>query len=139
MKERRLARLQAQIQHRIAEVLLRDLQDPKLGLVTVTRVELDKEFTICRCFWSVLGDHKQRQRSEHALQRARGYVQREVGAVLATRTVPHLEFVHDERIEGAIKMQQLIADVKQEREAAEKARGEAPAAGEPSPKPAADD
>jgi ribosome-binding factor A len=122
MNDRRIARLQEQIKARIAEILLRELQDPKLGLVTVTRVVLDREFTQCKCYWSVIGDAQQRQRSHGALQRARGFVQREVGKDLHTRTVPRLEFVFDESIAGAIKMQTLLDSVRSEREAAERAR-----------------
>jgi len=48
MNERRIQRLQEQIKQRLAEVLQRDIADPKLGLVTIARVELDAEFTICR-------------------------------------------------------------------------------------------
>jgi len=116
MNERRLQRLQAQIQARIAELLLRELQDPKLGMVTISRVELDKEFTQARVYWSVLGDQHQRAHTDRALQRARGFVQREVGHTLATRTVPHLEFVFDESIAGAVKLQQTLADLRKERE-----------------------
>ncbi|HLQ38856.1 MAG TPA: 30S ribosome-binding factor RbfA [Planctomycetota bacterium] len=117
MNDRRRSRLEHAIQHRIAEVLLRDLADPKLGLVTITRVELDKEFTQCKAFWSVLGDQRARARSEEVLARASGFVQREMGKVLDTRTVPRLLFVFDESIAGAIKVQQLLAELKQEREA----------------------
>lgn len=134
MNERRIARLQAQIKQRIAEVLLAELADPKLGLVTVTRVELDKEFTECTAYWSVLGDDKAKVRTDQALHRARGFVQREVGRVLNTRTVPRLKFAYDERVLGTLRMQQLIDEVKHEREAAERTRGGEPGK-EPVPEP----
>jgi len=117
MKERRIQRLQEQIKARVAEIVMHELADPKIGLVTIARIELDKEFTVCKVFWSVLGDDKQRARTNGALQRARGFVQREVGYSLHTRTVPHLEFVFDESIAGVIRMQQVIGDLKKEREA----------------------
>jgi len=116
MNERRLHRLQAQIQARIAELLLRELQDPKLGMITISRVELDKEFTQAKVYWSVLGEQYQRAHTDRALQRARGFVQREVGKTLKTRTVPHLEFVFDESIAGAVKLRQTLADLRKERE-----------------------
>lgn len=116
MNERRLHRLEAQIQARIAEILLRELQDPKIGMVTIARVELDSEFTHCRVFWSVLGEGHQRAHTDRALQRARGFIQREVGKTLHTRTVPHLQFEFDESIAGAVKMQQTLLDLRQERQ-----------------------
>lgn len=115
MNERRIARLQEQIKARIAEILMREIADPGLGLVTITRVVVDREFLNCRAYWSVLGDDKAKMKSEQTLTRARSYVQREVGSVLHTRTVPRLEFVFDESIAGAIRMQQLLHDLKVER------------------------
>ena len=86
MNERRIARLQEQIKHRLAEILQRDLADPKLGLVTITRVELDKEFTQCKAYWSVIAptgqEARARKDSQNVLQRARGFCQREMGKVL---------------------------------------------------------
>lgn len=117
MNERRLQRLQEQIKHRLAEVLQRDIADPKLGFCTITRIELDSEFTICKAYWSVLaptqkGEAKAKADTEAVLQRARGFCQREIGKALNTRTVPHLEFVFDEGIAGAIRVNQMIKDLR---------------------------
>jgi len=135
MRERRIARLQQQLKERIAEVLLRELRDPQLGLVTITRVELDAEFTLCRAFWSVLGGKGDRARNGRALERARGFVQREMSHGLHTRTTPRLEFVFDESIEGAVRVQGILKDLREEREA----RGESTPApdgeGEDGPRP----
>lgn len=122
MNDRRIARLQEQIKQRLAEVLQREIADPKLGLVTVTRIELDAEFTLCKAFWSVIatsasGEAKARRDSEEVLQRARGFCQREIGKSLNTRTIPRLEFVFDEGIGGAITINKLLHDLEQERQA----------------------
>ncbi|MCA8948469.1 MAG: 30S ribosome-binding factor RbfA [Planctomycetes bacterium] len=122
MNERRIARLQEQIKHHLATVLMRDLADPKLGMVTITRVELDREFTMCKAYWSVLGDEAQQSKSAAALRRARGLCQRAIGDALHTRTVPHLEFVFDAGIAEAIRLNNLMADLRREREAREAER-----------------
>jgi len=115
MNERRLARLKQQIKQRLAQVLQRDLADPKLGLVTITRIELDTEFTNCKAYWSVLSgtdqDDKARRESAGVLNRARGFCQREMARVLHTRSVPHLEFVFDEGIGESIRMQNLLREL----------------------------
>lgn len=116
MNERRIQRLQEQIKQRLAEILLRDLADPHLGFVTITRIELDPEFTQCKAYWSVIGSEQQRKKSDEVLRKARGLCQREVGKSLHTRTIPHLEFVFDEGIAGAIRTNQLLAELKRERE-----------------------
>lgn len=123
MNDRRILRLQEQIKERLAVVLLRDLADPKLGMVTITRVEVDAEFTQCKAYWSILGDDKARRESEGVLRRARGLCQREIGKATHTRTVPHLEFVYDQGISGAIRVNQLLQDLKHERELKEQTLG----------------
>lgn len=131
MNERRLARLQEQIKHRLAELFLREIADPKLGMVTITRIELDSEFTQCKAYWSVIGDEAQRKRSEGVLRRARGFCQRAIADAISTRTVPHLEFLHDAGIEGAIRMNRLLDELREEREARERERGELPEGSRP--------
>lgn len=133
MNERRIARLQEQIKHRLAEILQRDLADPKLGLVTITRVELDSEFTVCKAYWSVIGPPHARRDSEAVLHRARGLCQREMGKGLHTRTIPTLEFVFDAGIAEGIRVNDLLRELREERQA----RGEPPVppADEPPPEP----
>lgn len=138
MNERRISRLQEQIKHCLAQVLLRDLGDPKLGMVTITRVELDSEFTQCKAFWSVIGDDKQQKQSAGVLRRARGLCQRAIGKAVRARSLPHLEFHYDQGISGAIGLNQLMAELSKEREQREAERaaqlpadGEAPQADAP--------
>jgi ribosome-binding factor A len=135
MNERRIARLQEQIKQRLAEILQRDLADPKLGLVTITRVELDSEFTVCKAWWSVIGPPHARRDSEAVLQRARGFCQREMGKGLHTRTIPTLQFVFDDGIESGIRVNELLRELREEREA----RGDhdVPPGETPPPAPAA--
>jgi ribosome-binding factor A len=120
MNDRRIARLQEQIKQRLAELLQRDVADPKLGFVTISRVELDAEFTVCKAYWSVLaptsvGEAKAKAQSAEVLARARGMLQREMGKGLATRTIPRLEFVFDEGIGGAVRVNRLLADLAKDR------------------------
>ena len=131
MNERRIARLQEQLKHRLAEILQREVADPDLGMVTITRVELDPEFTQCKAYWSVIGDDRVRRASEGVLRRARGFCQREMGKGLHTRTIPHLQFLHDEGIAGAIRVNELLKELKEEREQRE--ADTPPDAAEPKP------
>lgn len=118
MNERRIARLEALIKARAAEVIDRELADPRAsGLITVTRVELDREIATCKIFWSVLGGDSARSTSEKMLADARGFVQREIGRVLHTRTVPRVSFLFDESIEKAIRIDEILKEIQDERDA----------------------
>lgn len=117
MNDRRLQRLESTIKAKVATALARDMSDPRLGLVTVTRVKLDRELTLCKVYWSVLGGEKERKVNERVLEHATGWMRREVASVLQTRTVPRVEFVFDESIIGAMRVETLIKTLRAEREA----------------------
>ncbi|MBL8752853.1 MAG: 30S ribosome-binding factor RbfA [Planctomycetes bacterium] len=138
MNERRIQRLQEQIKERLAEILQRDLADPKLGMVTISRVELDTEFTVCKAYWSVIatsgkGEERARADSDAVLQRARGFCQREVGRSLNTRTIPRLEFVYDGGVAGAVRLNQLLKDLVKKPDGAPAESPAPPDSGNPPP------
>lgn len=121
MNDRRIERLQEFIKERVAEIVQRDVADPKLGMVTITRCKLDREMELCRVYWSVIGDQKVRAKNQGALNRARKFVQHELAESLTTRTVPQLRFEFDESIEGALRVQNILTDLAKEREEREAA------------------
>jgi ribosome-binding factor A len=135
VQERRLRRLEQLIKARVASVLLRDMNDPKLGLVTVTKVSVDKELAHCNVYWSVFGDEHARRTHERLLAKAAGYVQHEVAEVLETRTVPRVHFVFDESVAGAIRIEQKMRELRAEREAREAANPPPPPPEEPDKPP----
>ena len=90
MNERRVARIQRQIKERIATALVHEISDPRVGFVTISRVEMDKEMQQCKVFWTMLGDEKAQRLTASALDRAAGFLRREVAHVLHTRSVPTL-------------------------------------------------
>jgi ribosome-binding factor A len=137
MNERRIQRIQELIKHRVAEVIDHELADPRRGLITVTRVQVDRELMSCEVFWSLFGDEKARRLNARMLDDARAFVQREVAAVLHTRTVPHLRFRYDESIEGAVRMDNLLAKLRHERGEDETSEaGDEPPADPAAPPPA---
>lgn len=115
MKFERGSRLAERIKERVAQVVLFELHDPRIGFVTVTRAKMSKDLSRVEIFYSVLGTDGDRSRVAHALQDARGYVQHEIAKICETRSVPHLEFVFDQSVEGAFKMEQLLDGLKKER------------------------
>lgn len=112
VSKRRTERLCSLIKARVAEVLLEEANDPRLGFVTITNVELDRELVRCKVYWSVLGGDKERRTNERALHHARKFIQHAVAEILPTRTVPALQFVFDESVEGAIRIQELLDELR---------------------------
>lgn len=105
------SKLAERIRERVAQVVLFELQDPRIAFTTITRVKLAKDLSRCEIFYTVLGSEGDKSKTRHALDEARGYVQREVAKVLRTRTVPHMVFVFDPAIDGAMRVEELLRQV----------------------------
>jgi len=120
-------RIQKKIHMKVADMLLREMHDPRLRLVTITQVELSKDRTECRVLWSTLEEGGKRSAISHALDDATGYFQREVGRILRTRVTPRMRFVFDPSVERAERITRLLREA---READERLRAASPGPGE---------
>lgn len=111
MGQRKNERLRKVILRKASDVILHELHDPRLGFVTLSKVDLSDDTRHATIYYSVMGDDAIRSRTRHALDAARGYVQRAVAGALQTRIAPHVRFKYDESIEGAMRVTKLIDDV----------------------------
>jgi ribosome-binding factor A len=96
------------IKQRVSEIILRELHDPRVGFVTVTKVKVTGDLRNAQIYVSVLGSAADRSRTWHALQQARGYVQRAIADELDTYATPEIEFRYDESIEGSIRVSRIV-------------------------------
>ena len=71
--------------------MLYKLKDPRIGFVTITRVDLSRDLKLCKVFYTVYGPEADITKTTHALKDAQGYIQREVGKTLRTRTMPQIQ------------------------------------------------
>lgn len=120
----RFEKLVELIKRRITNIVLYKLKDPRVGFVTITKVDLSRDLKLCRVFFTVMGPEADITKTTHALKAAQGFIQREVGKKLRTRTIPHLEFVEDEDAKKVERLQSLIDTLKAERGEEEPEEGE---------------
>ena len=118
MNSRRTARLAEEIREEVAELIAGKLKDPRIGFVTVTRVDLAADLRWARVFVSVLGDEAQKAKSLAGLRQAVGFVRREVGRRIRTRHTPELSFQLDSGIDATERVAQLLDEVKAKEAAA---------------------
>ena len=112
---RRIERLAQLIHETAATTVQRDLADPRLGFVTVTRVRLAPDLSLATVFWSCLGGEAQRRTSERALASARRRVQSVVAGALGTRVTPEIRFQFDESLEKAAHLEDIFERLRRER------------------------
>lgn len=104
----RLRRVADQIQRELSELLRSHLKDPRVGMITLTGVEVSPDLAHAKVFFTTLGDADSLVRIEAGLRHAAGFLRSGLGARLKLRTTPELHFHHDESIERGIRLSQLI-------------------------------
>jgi len=101
-------RVADQIRGEIASLLARDVRDPGVGFVTLTRVTVTPDLQHARVLYTSLGDEKARAASARALDRATPFLRRQLGSRLRLKRVPELQFIYDESIAGQDRVEQLL-------------------------------
>jgi ribosome-binding factor A len=114
-------RVGEQIRQLLSESLAREVHDPGLGFVTLTRVRVSADLQMARVFYTSIGDDKARNETRRALDRAMPFLRRQLGRQLRLRRVPELVFQFDESIESQERIERILIDLKAEREAREAA------------------
>jgi ribosome-binding factor A len=112
----RRARVSALLQSAIAELLLREVKDPRIGMVTVTGVDLSADLKHAVVHVSAYGDAAARARSLAGLASARAYLQSHAGRRLGLRFTPELRFALDASPEQAARMERLLRGLAGDRE-----------------------
>lgn len=106
-------RVADQIQRELASLIQFELKDPRVGMVTITAVEVSREFEYARVYFTVLGndlnDKSIKESTLEGLTRAAGFLRRELAHRLKLRTTPELQFFYDKSIDNAAKMSELIS------------------------------
>jgi ribosome-binding factor A len=109
----RAARVADQMREEIAQ-LLRDLKDPRIGFVSVVKVEVANDLRHAKVFISVLGDDSIKKESMKGVQSASGHIRTELGRIMRLRYTPELHFVLDESIEHGSRIAKLLVQVQEE-------------------------
>jgi ribosome-binding factor A len=105
-------RVADQIRGEIALLLAREVHDPGIGFVTLTRVQVTPDLQQARVYYTALGDENTRRNPERALERAIPFLRRQIGSRLRLKRVPELKFMYDESIAGQDRIEQLLNELR---------------------------
>ena len=109
--------LEETLRRSIATALHLEVEDPRVGYVTVSEVRLNRDRTVARVFYTVLGDEEERRTSLEGLKRCRGYLRQIVGDQIRMRAVPELRFTYDESLDRSFQIEETLEKIAKEREA----------------------
>jgi ribosome-binding factor A len=104
----RSLRVADQIQRDLAQLLQFEVKDPRVGLVTITGVEVTPDYSHAKVFFSTLADSAKIPEVEAGLNAARGFLRSSLGRKLGIHQTPDLHFVHDESVARGAALSQLI-------------------------------
>ena len=111
----RTDRLDSQIRAELAELLQREMKDPRVGFATITRVETAHDLGTARVWVSTMGTPDERARTMKALTDAAPWLRRQLGDRLTLRHVPQLVIRQDDSIEAGDRVLRLLRDIEEER------------------------
>ena len=121
--ELRLQRIADRIRQELSDMLIRELNDPRLKLIYVTDVKVDKELAVADIFVSAVEGSTRSREILHGLESANGFIRRKLAARVELRTFPQLRFHWDPTPENADHIEHLLAELRKNERPAEKDKG----------------
>ena len=100
----------------IASALDLEVEDPRVGYVTVSEVRLNRDRTVAQVFYTVLGGEEERRTSLEGLKRCRGYLRQLIGDQIRLRTVPELRFTYDDSLDRSFRVEEALDRIAAERQ-----------------------
>lgn len=112
----RTVRLDEQFREEISKLLMKGLKDPRIGFVTISRVEITNDLSYAKVFVSVLGSDREKASSLIGLRNSAGFIRTYLGKALKIRKIPQLNFTLDESLEHAMHIEEILAELKDQGE-----------------------
>lgn len=111
MASGRMRRVDEAVRAVLSDAIAKDLQDPRVGFVTVTGVKTSPDLRHARVYVSVLGDERTRADSLEGLRSAHGFLQGVIASELTLRHTPTLTFEYDDSIDRGMRITELLHEV----------------------------
>jgi ribosome-binding factor A len=112
MEYKRADRVGDLIRSELAEIIQRKIKDPRIGFVTITRVEMSDDLKSGRVYISTLGNQEELADSLKGLESAFGFIKAELGRRLELRYIPKITFMSDDSYEEGEKVLKLLRELK---------------------------
>ncbi|MFZ1852650.1 MAG: 30S ribosome-binding factor RbfA [Nitrosomonas sp.] len=106
----RTLRVADQIQRELADLLQREIKDARAKSITITAVEVTRDYSHAKVFYSILGSSEEIFLAQNGLDNAKGFLRSQLSSRMKLRITPELNFVYDESIERGMRLSKLIDD-----------------------------
>ncbi len=110
----RQERVAQALKEEVSSIIHYELNDPRLGFVTITRVELTQDMRNAKIFFSVLGDAQAYKKTAEALNSALGFIRRLIAQRMRLRLAPEIIFKEDRSTEYSVRIQEVLDKIKEQ-------------------------
>ena len=114
MSKPRVKRVQAALKHEVSRIIHDNLKDPRVGFVTITKVDLTPDLRSARIHFSILGTDKEKKDTMIGLKQATGYIRKLIGERLKLRYTPEIAFSWDKTSEYVQHIEEIINKIHEE-------------------------
>lgn len=104
----RTGRVAEQIQRDLAELIQLEVKDPRVGLVTLTGVEVTQDYAHAKVYFTTMGAAEQVPLVQAGLERASGFLRSQLAHRMKLRIMPQLHFIYDSSVAEGVRLSQLI-------------------------------
>ena len=109
---RRTDRLGELFREEISKLLQKGLKDPRVGFATISRVDITEDLSYAKVLVSVMGSDKEKRDTLIGLKSSAGFIRQFLGKGIKIRKIPELSFVLDENLEHAMRIESILAELK---------------------------
>ena len=117
MSTNRPDRLGEAIRVELSQLLAKDVHDPGIGFITLTKVTVSPDLQLARVYYTSMGDEKAQRETDKALRRALPFLRRQIAQRVRLRRVPELEFFFDKSVAQQDRIEQILQELKAEADA----------------------
>ncbi len=104
----RMDRVNQMIKREVCNIIQRELEDPRLHLVSISRIEVSKDLQHSKVYFSVLGEEERVEGAQNALNSARSLIRKRVAQRVRLKFIPDFSFYHDKSLEFNIELEQQL-------------------------------
>jgi ribosome-binding factor A len=111
---RRIDRVEKACREELSEILQREVKDPRVGFVTITKVKVTPDLRHAKVYVSIMGNEEEVENSIAGLESAKGYLRSHLGKHLRLKFLPELEFLRERIAEEALRLNEIMRQVKED-------------------------
>ena len=123
MDDKHKGRIEESIHQMIAELLIRRVKDPRVKFVSITGVEVSKDYSVAKILYNIVGGNEDMENVKKGLTSCRGFIRSQIKKKLRLRVIPELVFIYDSSLDRAMAIEELLQQIQDDDASDEKAGG----------------